>query len=125
MSSIEHQLFAAEKMPSAPDESNDTSMGRPLIRVEKSASLNPATKPLTVEACIGAVDGKSGRAMMSAGKAGSVPGFMVKHHWTKDMPLFARAMVLPGGTLFIAGPPDLIDEEQMFRQIDDPQARPR
>ena len=45
---------------------------------------------------------------------------MVNHHWTKDLPLFARAMVLAGGTLFIAGPADMIDEDQVFKQIDDP-----
>jgi hypothetical protein len=28
-------------------------------------------------------------------------------------------MVLAGRTLFVAGPPDLIDEDQAFRQIDD------
>jgi outer membrane protein assembly factor BamB len=67
-----------------------------------------------------AVKGKFGRAMKFTGSAGSVPGFQVKHNWTKDVPLFARAMVLAGPTLFVAGPPDLIDEEQAFRQINDP-----
>ena len=69
--------------------------------------------------------GKVGRAMRFAGKAGSgsVPGFLVKHHWTKDVPIFARAMVLAGGTLFVAGPPDVVDEQQAFSRIDDPQVR--
>ncbi|MGD8499833.1 MAG: PQQ-binding-like beta-propeller repeat protein, partial [Phycisphaerales bacterium] len=66
-----------------------------------------------------AVKGKFGLAMKFTGSAGSVPGFEVKHNWTKDVPLFARAMVLAGRKLFVAGPPDLIDEEQAFRQIND------
>jgi len=49
--------------------------------------------------------------------------FMVRHHWTKNLPLFARAMVLADGTLFIAGPPDLIDEPQVFTQINDPKVK--
>jgi len=67
--------------------------------------------------------GEFGQAMRFTGKTGSVPDFLVKHYWTKDIPLFARAMVLAGGTLFIAGPPDVVDEEQAFRQIGDPKQR--
>ena len=69
------------------------------------------------------VEGKLGKAMRFSGGGGSVPGFLVRHNWTKDVPLFARAMVLAGGTLFAAGPPDLIDEEQVFRRIEDPEVR--
>ena len=34
--------------------------------------------------------------------------------------MLARAMVLPDRKIFVAGPPDLVDEEQAFRKIDDP-----
>jgi len=67
--------------------------------------------------------GKIGRAMKFVGSAGSVAGFAVKHDWTVDVPVIARAMVLVGGTLFIAGPPDLVDEPEAFRRIDDPQVQ--
>ncbi|MHC4298140.1 MAG: outer membrane protein assembly factor BamB family protein [Planctomycetota bacterium] len=67
-----------------------------------------------------AVAGWTGRAMKFTGSAGSEPGFEVKHNWTKDVPLFARAMVLTNRTLFVAGPPDVVDEDQAFRQIDEP-----
>ncbi|UCG58058.1 MAG: PQQ-binding-like beta-propeller repeat protein [Phycisphaerales bacterium] len=70
-----------------------------------------------------AVEGKVGRAMRFTGKGGSVPGFVVNHDWTADVPLFARAMVLADGKLFLAGPPDIIDEPKAFRQIDDPQVQ--
>ncbi|UCC98496.1 MAG: PQQ-binding-like beta-propeller repeat protein [Phycisphaerales bacterium] len=65
------------------------------------------------------VRGKFGRAMKFTGAAASVPGFAVKHNWTVDMPVIVRAMVLAGGTLFVAGPPDLVDESEAFRQIND------
>ena len=39
------------------------------------------------------------------------------------MPVIARAMVLAGRTLFIAGPPDLIDEPEAFRRINEPQVQ--
>jgi len=71
-----------------------------------------------------AAKGKFGQAMKFTGKAGSsVKGFAVRHSWTTDLPLFARAMLLAEGTLFIAGPPDVIDEPQAFSQIDTPQVR--
>jgi outer membrane protein assembly factor BamB len=72
-----------------------------------------------------AVDGQFGRAMKFSGSGGAVAGFEVEHDWTTDVPIFARAMVLAGETLFIAGPADLIDEPQIFRQIGSPQIRPK
>jgi hypothetical protein len=32
-------------------------------------------------------------------------------------------MVLAGGMLFVAGPPDVVDEQQAFSRIDDPKVR--
>jgi hypothetical protein len=73
---IEHQLFAADKLP-------------------PEASLSPEGRP-------GERD------------------YLVTHHWTQDLPLLARAMVLAGDTLFVAGPEDLIDEELALKQINTP-----
>ncbi len=44
-------------------------------------------------------------------------GSFVKHHWAEDVPLIVRAMAGASGTLFIAGPPDVIDEEETFRKL--------
>ncbi|MHC4739592.1 MAG: outer membrane protein assembly factor BamB family protein [Planctomycetota bacterium] len=61
------------------------------------------------------------KSMPSPGdKDDSEKKFLVNHHWTKDLPLFARAMVNAGRKLFVAGPKDIIDEQQAFKQIDDP-----
>jgi outer membrane protein assembly factor BamB len=40
-------------------------------------------------------------------------------------PIQARAMVLAGSTLFVAGPPDVLDEEEALRKPDDPAVRAR
>jgi len=61
--------------------------------------------------------GKSGRAMRFRGGPSRPPGFLVQHHWTGELPLFARALVLADGVLLAAGPDDLIDEESVFRQL--------
>ena len=48
---------------------------------------------------------------------------MVQHpqyQWTRTVPLLVRAMVLADRTLFIAGPPDVLDEENAFRRVGDP-----
>jgi len=42
------------------------------------------------------------------------------YHWSNDTPIYVRAMVLADKTLFIAGPPDIIDEEQVFTNPDGP-----
>jgi hypothetical protein len=97
---IEHQLFAAVK-PDASDASGKRNNGK-------------------LEGAVSA-QGKSGRAMKPTGTAGSVRGFAVTHDWTVDVPMIARAMVLAGGTLFVAGPPDLVDEPAALRRINDPQ----
>jgi hypothetical protein len=73
---------------------------------------------------VAAVRGKIGRALRFSGKVGSSSGFAVEHEWTRDIPIVARALVMAGRTLFVAGPPDFIDEEQAFKQIDDPATLP-
>jgi len=46
--------------------------------------------------------------------------------WRVDQPsLHVRALALAGDTLFVAGPPDLIDEREAFRLPDDPDVQSR
>jgi outer membrane protein assembly factor BamB len=52
----------------------------------------------------------SGAASSPTARRGAPAGD--RYRWTQDVPILARAMVLAGGTLFVAGPPDLLDEEQ-------------
>ncbi|MHC4399264.1 MAG: outer membrane protein assembly factor BamB family protein [Planctomycetota bacterium] len=88
--------------------------------VDESGSENHGTMEGAV-----VVDGKVGRALRFVGGSSRPEGFAVTHHWTQDLPLFARAMVLAGDTLFLAGPPDIVDEEEAFRAIDDPHVEPQ
>ncbi len=67
--------------------------------------------------------GRIGKAMRFAGGGNRVAGYTVVHHWTEDLPFFARAMVLADGTLFVAGPPDVMNEETAFRRISDPRVQ--
>jgi outer membrane protein assembly factor BamB len=43
-----------------------------------------------------------------------------KYNWSRSVPLLVRAMVLADKKLFIAGPPDVVDEEEAFRRVGDP-----
>ena len=47
----------------------------------------------------------------------------VQYHWAQDIPFFARAMLLADRTLFLAGPRDYINEEEVFRSIRDPETK--
>lgn len=64
-------------------------------------------------------EGRVGAALRFQG-SGAAPGgadTFVQNHWTKDLPLMVRAMAKAGDILFIAGPPDLIDEEETFQKL--------
>ena len=48
--------------------------------------------------------------------------WVVDPRWSQDQPpVLARAMVLTGKTLFVAGPPDVSDEVRAFYKPDDPE----
>jgi outer membrane protein assembly factor BamB len=64
-----------------------------------------------------AVKGKIGRAMKFTGSVKPQSDFVIEHHWTHDLPFFARAMTLADQTLFIAGPPDLVNEDEVFNRF--------
>ena len=67
-------------------------------------------------------DGKFGKAIKFTARkkkgGNSQPGnSLVDPKWTQDVPIYVRAMVLGGKHLFIAGPPDIIDEEETFAKL--------
>jgi len=43
------------------------------------------------------------------------------HRWAEDVPIIVRAMALAGKTLFVIGPPDLVDEDAAAGARDDPE----
>ena len=49
--------------------------------------------------------------------------FVVEHDWSHEIPLHVRAILLADETLFIAGPPDVVNEEQVYRSLSDAELR--
>ncbi len=64
-------------------------------------------------------EGKVGKALRFGTKSPATSG----GQWTRQVPLLPRAMLLAGDTLFIAGPPDLVDEERAGRRLADAEVR--
>ncbi|MBN2290891.1 MAG: PQQ-binding-like beta-propeller repeat protein [Pirellulales bacterium] len=69
------------------------------------------------------VKGKLGQALRFSGKAKKrQQSHFVEYLWSNESPtLYARAMLLAGKTLFVAGPADFVDEEEALNNIADPQ----
>jgi outer membrane protein assembly factor BamB len=70
-----------------------------------------------------AVEGREGRALRFSGGGRGGPEFTVNHHWTTSLPIFVRGIVLADGTVFVAGPPDTVDEEEAFKAIKTPEVQ--
>ncbi len=75
--------------------------------------------------------GKFGGAMKFSGPGKSGGGRRqprraqpaLKHRWAHDIPFWVRAMVIARETLFIAGPPDLVDEDQVHRRLNEKEVK--
>ncbi len=53
----------------------------------------------------------------AARPAGPAKGSFVEHQWNQQSPVFARAMCMAKDTIFVSGPPDMIDEEYAFERM--------
>ncbi|HIE51457.1 MAG TPA: methyltransferase domain-containing protein [Armatimonadetes bacterium] len=69
------------------------------------------------------VEGRVGKAMRFKGKRTSGVPFRIEYRWSQEVPLHVRAMVLANQMLFIAGPPDVVDEEEAFTRFGEPEIR--
>ncbi len=58
---------------------------------------------------------KGGKRKKGGNAAGG--GAFVKHEWERFVPVVTRAMAMAGKTVFLAGPPDLVDEEYAFERM--------
>ena len=56
-------------------------------------------------------------AAPNAAPAAPAKGSFVQHQWNAQSPVFARAMCMAKNTVFVSGPPDLIDEEYAFERM--------
>ena len=57
-----------------------------------------------------------GQPKKGAGPTANKASF-VQHQWARPVPIFIRGMALAGNTIFVAGPPDQIDEEYAFERM--------
>jgi hypothetical protein len=57
------------------------------------------------------------------GSMGKAPLTRFAYQWSDDLPVQACAMVHAGATLFVAGPPNFVDEEEAAKSMDDPNIR--
>jgi hypothetical protein len=97
---LEYQLFASDKRP----------------EFVSTAAKQPAAKPRAKRA-------KGQPAAKRRRGVGSRPTGRIEFNWTTDMPVLARAMVLADQTLFVAGAPDVIDENQTLSTFATPQTQ--
>ena len=44
-------------------------------------------------------------------------GYFVQQNWQRYVPVVTRAMAMAGKTLFLSGPPDVVDEEYAFDRL--------
>jgi len=69
------------------------------------------------------VEGKLGTAIEFTGRSASGgKSHFVQYHWSvENPPVVARAMVLADKTLFVAGPPDLVNEDEVVADLVNPE----
>ncbi len=70
------------------------------------------------------VEGKFGQAIQftaanraANNKSNNQGNSLIKPKWTQDVPVYVRGMTLSGFRLFIVGPPDIMNEEETFKQL--------
>jgi hypothetical protein len=88
---MEYQLFATAKQPE-------------IVRPKAPARPQPQKG--------------AARPRRRRGRLGARPTGRIATDWTQDVPVLARAMVLADRTLFVAGPPDLVDEVRSLAAFD-------
>ena len=52
-----------------------------------------------------------------------MPPTTIRMEWKQDVPILVRAMVLAGEILFLAGPPDILDERKTEKTLDTPETQ--
>ena len=95
---MEYQLFAAPKRPKILKGLGEESRGERIVKqVKKKAARRKKAK------------------QRRRGLVRRRPPTRIAYIWKRKVPILVRAMVLCGKVLYVAGPPDLLDEEEAFR----------
>jgi hypothetical protein len=98
---LEYHLFAADKRPQSVTTTSRRTDGD---RRGRRSKERPEPEP-------------------RRGGVGGLPTRRIEFRWTTDIPILARAMVLADTTLFVAGPPDLIDENRTLSLFNSPETQ--
>ncbi|MDE2681989.1 MAG: LamG domain-containing protein, partial [Verrucomicrobiota bacterium] len=75
---------------------------------------------LVAAQAVPARDARNGMAIQfkaRPGAGGASANAGVPYDWTQDLPILVRAMAKAGDTLFVIGPPDIVDEEESFIKL--------
>jgi outer membrane protein assembly factor BamB len=64
-----------------------------------------------------------GKKDAKKGSMGKIPTTRFAYGWSAEVPVQTCAMVLADKTLFVAGPPDLVNEDQAATSLDDPKVQ--
>jgi len=116
--------FAPSGRPMVLDENKIYSFGRkpqyyrwttPMEYMLYASAKQPPAERIGVDR-----KGRKTKAKKKRASLGSMPANTIQTDWKQDIPVLVRAMVLAGETLFLAGPPDLIDEHQTLAVFDAP-----
>ncbi len=105
---MEYQLFASAKAPKVERMGGAAGTGRAARRADRKGEAPAPQKP------------PKGQTPAPASTVASPPNARIVPTWAQDVPLLARAMALAGGTIFVAGPPDLVEEEASLKTFADP-----
>ncbi len=66
---------------------------------------------------------EAGFEIAAGPNGGDAVRFKQPSSWSQEVPMLVRAMCLAGDVLFIAGPPDLVDEPAAYETFDDPETQ--
>jgi len=61
-----------------------------------------------------------GETKRKKGGSGQTPATRLAYNWSDELPVQVRAMALAGKTLFVAGPPELVNEDEVVKSGGDP-----
>jgi outer membrane protein assembly factor BamB len=118
---LERQLFASAKQPEiirdTPKPQNEPAGGAAKKKRAKPAQAETEAKVADKPA---APPQEQPAAKKKAFNAGAQPDARVAYQWTQGLPIHVRALVLADRTLFVAGPPDVVDEEASLKTFADP-----
>ena len=102
---LEYHFFASQKQPKDVVE-------KPVVRAAQKRTPEQAAKTAQTKANPAAQ--KKLTALAEANK------HQIQYEWSEPLPLYVRAMLLSGKTLFLAGPAHVVDEEEAFERSDNP-----